>query len=76
MLNGENKILNYFYGHKPIKATLVIDINFETVLEKTGFCYNNPEISAEISKHIACYLSIFVKCNYTNSKQKQYFIEN
>lgn len=68
--------MNYFYGHKPIKVTLVIDINFETILGKTGFCGNNPEISAEISKHIACYLSIFVKYNYSNYKQKQYFIEN
>ena len=75
MLNRENKILNYFYGHKPIKVTLVIDIDFETILEKTGFCDNNPEVSAEINKHIACYLSIFVKYKYSNSKQKQYFIE-
>ena len=34
MFNGKNKILNYFYGHKPMKKTFVIDIDFEIILEK------------------------------------------
>ena len=77
MLNGENKMLNYFYGHKPIKVTFVVDIDFQKILEKTTFCDNDPEASCtpKINKHIACGLSIFVKYNYSNSKQKQYFIE-
>ena len=55
-----------------MKKTFVIDIDFEIILEKTGFC-NKGLYTTKIKKTQV--LWFFVKYNHSNSRQKQNFIE-
>ena len=54
MPSEDTKVLEFNQYHKYDKASFVIDTDFESLIEKTDGCKNNPENSSTIklSEHI------------------------
>ena len=68
----EESMLKYNHEEKSMKVPLIIYADMESLLEKIGTCYNNPEKSStiKINKHTASDYSLFTYCSFDVSKNK------
>ena len=68
----EESMLKYNHEEKFMKVPFIIYADMESLLEKIGTCYNNPEKSStiKINKHTASGYSLFTYCSFDVSKNK------
>ena len=66
-------LLKFHQEQKSIKLPLAVYADFQSILEKTNTCENNPEIShiTKINKHTAFDFSIFVTFTHHKSKKNR-----
>ena len=72
MPNEENNILMYNLGEKSMKIPFIIYGDFESILEETSTCSNDPKKSSttKISKHTPSGFSLFTYCSFNKTKTK------
>ena len=71
MPKEDNKVLKCNHEGKYMKFPFIIYANWESLLEKTSTCHDNPEksLTTKINKHIASGYSLFTRCSFDATKK-------